>query len=47
MGASWGHSLHPPDECAQHEVGVERVPVEAMAEVLAEAAALADGDRSS
>jgi FkbM family methyltransferase len=46
MGASWGHALHPPDEWAQYEVGVERVPVEAMSDVLAEAAVLAqDGAR--
>jgi FkbM family methyltransferase len=41
MGASWGHGLHPPEEWAQYEVGVERVAVEAMADVLAEAASLA------
>jgi FkbM family methyltransferase len=43
MSASWGHSLHPPDEFAQYEVGVERVPVEAMARVLEDAGALAAG----
>jgi hypothetical protein len=46
MDASWGHALHPPDEWAQYEVGVERVPVEAMSDVLAEAGSLAsDGAR--
>jgi FkbM family methyltransferase len=39
MGASWGHALSPPDEWAQYEVGVERVPLVALADVLAEAAA--------
>jgi FkbM family methyltransferase len=42
LGASWGHALHPPEEWAQYEVGVERVPVEAMSDVLAEAASLTD-----
>lgn len=41
MGASWGHALHPPEEFSQYEVGTEQVPVEAMTEVLAEAASLA------
>jgi FkbM family methyltransferase len=46
MGASWGHALQPPEEWAQYEVGIERVAVEAMADVLAEAASLtADGAR--
>jgi FkbM family methyltransferase len=35
MGASWGHALHPPDEFSQYEVGVLRVPVSALADVLA------------
>lgn len=42
MSASWGHALHPPAEFSEHEVGIEQVPVEAMADVLEEAAALAD-----
>ena len=37
MGASWGHALHPPERFAEHEVGVERVRVEALADVLADA----------
>ncbi len=41
MGASWGHSLHPPAEFSEYEVRTEQVPVEAMADVLAEAASLA------
>lgn len=45
MAASWGHSLHPPDSFAEYEVGVQRVAVEPLADVLAEAAALADRAR--
>lgn len=45
MGASWGHALHPPDAFAKHEVGIEHVRVEALADVLAEAAELADDAR--
>jgi FkbM family methyltransferase len=46
MGASWGHAIHPPDEWAQYEVGRERVAVEAMSGLLAEAASLTeDGSR--
>lgn len=46
MGASWGHSLHPPDAFAEHEVGTQTVAVEAMADVLAEAQSLvSDGSR--
>jgi FkbM family methyltransferase len=37
MSASWGHALHPPHEFAEYEVGTERVPVVALADVLAEA----------
>ena len=37
MGGSWGHALHPPEKFAQYEVGTQRVPVAAMADVLAEA----------
>jgi FkbM family methyltransferase len=44
MGASWGHALHPPDAFAEHEVGTQRVPVEALADVLAEAGSLARGE---
>ncbi len=36
MGASWGHALDPPTRFAEHEVGRERVLVEAFADVLAE-----------
>ena len=45
MGASWGHALHPPEEFAVHEVRVERVPLEALTDVLADAAEVADGSR--
>jgi FkbM family methyltransferase len=45
MGASWGHALHPPEEFAVHEVGIERVPVEALGDVLAAATVAADGAR--
>jgi FkbM family methyltransferase len=45
MGASWGHALHPPEEFAVHEVGLERVRVEALGDVLATARAVADGAR--
>jgi FkbM family methyltransferase len=45
MDASWSHALHPPDDWAPYEVGVQRVAVEAMADVLAEAASLAGGRR--
>ncbi len=41
MAASWGHSLGPPETWAEYEVGIERVPVVAMTDVLAEATALA------
>ena len=43
MSGSWGHALHPPDAWAKYEVGVRRVPVEAMASVLDDARALAAG----
>ena len=36
MAGSWAHSLHPPDSWAQWEVGTQRVPVEAMADILEE-----------
>jgi FkbM family methyltransferase len=42
MGASWGHALHPPDTFAEYEVGVQRVPIEAMGDILAEAGSLAE-----
>lgn len=45
MGASWGHALHPPGAFSEYEVGVQRVPITAMADALAEAGSLA-GDRS-
>ncbi|MCZ7589023.1 MAG: FkbM family methyltransferase [Gaiella sp.] len=45
MGASWGHALSPPEKFARHEVGLERVRVEALADVLAEATGLASGAR--
>lgn len=37
MRASWGHALGPPASFAEHEVGVESVPVVALADALAEA----------
>jgi FkbM family methyltransferase len=42
MSASWGHALHPPDSWSEFEVGMQRVPVAAVADVLAHAASLAD-----
>jgi FkbM family methyltransferase len=41
MAGSWGHALNPPDSFARYEVGTQRVPVAALAEVLQEAEALA------
>lgn len=38
MGASWGHTLTPPDESGAYEVGVQQIQVVAMRDVLAEAA---------
>jgi FkbM family methyltransferase len=43
MSASWGHALHPPDAWSEYEVGIQRVPIEAMASVLEDALALAVG----
>ena len=40
MSASWGHALHPPDDWSEFEVGVQRVPVAAVADVLAEGSSL-------
>ena len=45
MSASWGHALHPPDAFSEYEVGVQRVRVEALRAVLAEARDLAAGAR--
>ena len=45
MGASWGHALHPPERFAEHEVGVERVDVDALGDVLAAAVDQARGAR--
>jgi FkbM family methyltransferase len=44
MSASWGHALTPSGE-SEGEVGVQSVPVVAMAEVLGEAGGLAGRDR--
>jgi FkbM family methyltransferase len=44
MDASWGHALQPPREWEEFEVGTERVRLVAMADLLAEAAALAGPD---
>jgi FkbM family methyltransferase len=41
MDASWGHTLEPPEEWAKYEVGIERVRIVPMAELLAEAGELA------
>ncbi len=41
MAASWGHALTPPEESGRYQVGVERVRVVAMTEILAEAAQIA------
>jgi FkbM family methyltransferase len=46
MGASWGHAIHPPDAWAGYEVGVEEVRVEALADVLSQAAERARGART-
>jgi hypothetical protein len=40
MSASWGHALHPPDDWSEFEVGVQRVPVAAVADVLVDASSL-------
>lgn len=40
MSSSWAHALHPPDTWAEYEVGTQRVPIEATADVLTEGAAL-------
>jgi len=45
MSASWGHALHPPADFAEHEVGTQRVPVVALADVLAAARRSAGGAR--
>ena len=45
MGASWGHALDPPDAFAEYEVAVERVRVEAVGDVLADAVERARGTR--
>lgn len=45
MGASWGHSLHPPEAFAAYEVGVEEVDVEPLRVVLEHATDLAGGRR--
>ncbi len=46
MGGSWAHSLHPPDAWAQYEVGMQRVSVEAIADILDEVGSLAgEGSR--
>jgi len=45
MGASWGHALDPPDAFAEYEVAVERVRVEAVGDVLADAVERARGAR--
>lgn len=44
MDASWGHSLAPPAEWQEYEVGVEQVRILAMSEILAEAGDLAGRD---
>jgi FkbM family methyltransferase len=46
MGASWGHAMHPPDAWAEHEVSVAHVRVDALADVLSQAAESAAGART-
>jgi FkbM family methyltransferase len=41
MGASWGHTLEPPEAFAEHEVALESVEVVALADVLADVDELA------
>jgi FkbM family methyltransferase len=41
MSASWGHALHPPEAFSEYELAVQRVTVEALADVLAETLELA------
>jgi FkbM family methyltransferase len=36
MGASWGHTLHPPEEFTPYEVGLEAVDVVALTQALTE-----------
>jgi FkbM family methyltransferase len=43
MGASWGHALAPSDRASDDELGLQRVPVVAMEDVLAEVVRMADG----
>ena len=45
MRGSWGHALAPPETFAQYEVGLEPVDAVALADVLAEVAALRGGSR--
>ena len=45
MSASWGHALTPSEGSEADQVGVQRVPVLAMTDVLAEASGLAGRDR--
>ena len=45
MGVSWGHALTPSERSEADAVGVQQVPVVAMADVLAEASGLAGRDR--
>jgi FkbM family methyltransferase len=40
MSGSWGHALAPPESFARYEVGLETVDAVALADVLAEAAAM-------
>jgi FkbM family methyltransferase len=46
MGASWGHAMHPPEAWAEHEVGIERIRVDALEDVLSQAAESARGART-
>ena len=45
MSASWGHALTPSERSETDQVGVQRVPVLAMTDVLAEASGLSGRDR--
>ena len=41
MGGSWGHAINPPEAFAEYEVGIQRVTVDAMSDVLDDAVTLA------
>jgi FkbM family methyltransferase len=46
LSGSWGHALEPPASFAEHQVGIESVPVVALADALDQAAShLSEGRR--